>query len=107
MTNKILTDVSCETLPKKQDINDMFYELFTNYYSEEDGIDLEIIQIMALKMFLRETCKKGGLLDGTPLNLRGNDAYEMFGKHIADEINDKVDDINHMAKLERMIGSIK
>tara|TARA_R110000824_G_scaffold252628_2_gene441366 strand:- start:317 stop:637 length:321 start_codon:yes stop_codon:yes gene_type:complete len=106
MTNKILTHVSCETLPKKEDINDMFYELFGNH-SKEDGIDLEIIQIVAMKMFLRETCKQFGLLTKVPFNLKPNDAYEMFGKHIADEINDKVDDINHMAKLERMIGSIK
>lgn len=104
MTNQILTNVSRETLSKKEDIEIMFHELFKNH-SKENGIDLEIIQIMALKMFLRETCKQNGLLTKAPFNLKPNDAYAMFGKHIADEINEKVDQVNHISGLNQLIAS--
>ena len=106
MTNKILTNVSRGTLPNKEDINDMFYELFRNHL-DEDGIELEIIQIVALKMFLRETCKQNGILSKAPFSFKPNDAFKRFGQHIAEEINEKVEDINHMARLERMIASSK
>tara|TARA_R110002012_G_C11185439_1_gene557661 strand:- start:51 stop:392 length:342 start_codon:yes stop_codon:yes gene_type:complete len=102
MTNKILTNVSRETISKKEDIEIMFYELFNNHYTEEDGIDLEIIQIVALKMFLRETCKQNGLLTKAPFSLKPNDGYASFGQYIADEINYKVNRINQLERTERL-----
>jgi hypothetical protein len=106
MTHKILDNVSHETLPKKEDIKSMFIEIFKEH-SNKDGIELEIIQILALKMFLRETCKPNGILRQEPFFLKPQDAYEMFGKNIADEINEKVEHIKHMARLEQMVSSAK
>ena len=49
MTHKILGNVSHETLPKKEDIKSMFIEIFKEH-SNKDGIELEIIQILALNL---------------------------------------------------------
>ena len=62
--SKVLDYIKNDTVMKKSDIDDMFLELFTDHVNDGE-LDLETIKIVALKMFLRETCKSNGMLSKT------------------------------------------
>jgi|TARA_B100001094_G_C18059967_1_gene734554 hypothetical protein len=103
--SKVLDYIKNDTVMKKSDIDDMFLELFTDHVNDGE-LDLETIKIVALKMFLRETCKSNGMLSKTPFSLRRNEALDKFGKYIAEEINEKISITESKARVNLKLKSI-
>ena len=96
---KILNHVSRETIPSKSNLDDMFVELIKEH-KDKKTIDFQYFEILALKMLLRETCKQDGLLNKYPFNLTAKESYDSFGLHIAENINNTIDNVNHFSNLE-------
>jgi|DEB0MinimDraft_4_1074332.scaffolds.fasta_scaffold240468_1 hypothetical protein len=100
----IMKNITEDSLPKKSEIDDMWLELF-RVHNRGNETNLEAIEIMALKMFLKEACRPQGALSKLPFNLKPKESYNAFGQHIADIINEKIDNINHMDKLNNILYS--
>lgn len=99
---KILEHVSRETIPSKSNLDDMFVELIKEH-KDKKTIDFQYLEILALKMLLRETCRQDGLLNKYPFNLTAKESYEDFGSHIAENINNTIDNVNHFSNLDRLL----
>ena len=104
-TDKVMSKIeSKKTLPSRADIDDMLVQMFKLHSDAKEGhIDLEIIQIVALKMFLRYVAKVDGAFTKAPYCLKQDAVWKGFGQYIAEEINEKIDRINHFQKLSNII----
>lgn len=100
----IMKNITEDSLPKKSEIDDMWIELF-QIHNRGNETNLEAIEIMALKIFLKEACRPQGALSKLPFNLTPKESYKAFGQHIAEVINEKIDNINHMEKLNHILYS--
>ena len=114
MTNKILDKVTKDTIPSKDDIESMWFDLLTTH-SHNNGKDTETslevnsqaIEIMSMKLFIREACKQGGSLTRHPFNQTKTQTWDRFGQYIAEDLNSKIDDKIHMDGLKDKMELIK